>query len=107
MRRMFVSAAVAVLVVGASGVARADHTHVRILPGGDCVILAADGDEKYIVLSDQNPNVDPALPENRKHPLHVLVHLGEPGSDGDIAVMGSAQDPCSEAGGQTGSYVNP
>lgn len=107
MRRMLVAASVAVLVVGASGVARADHTHVRILPSGDCVILAADGSEKYIVLSESNPHIDASLPENRRHPLHVLVHLGEPGSGGDIAVMGSADDPCSEAGGQTGSYLNP
>jgi hypothetical protein len=42
------------------------------------------------------------LPLNRRHPLHVLVHLGVPGADGDIAVMGSAQDPCAA----TGNYVN-
>src|SRR5918999_5635652 len=30
--------------------------------------------------------------------LHVLVHLGVPGADGDIAVMGSAQDPCAATG---------
>ncbi|HEX6261674.1 MAG TPA: hypothetical protein VF097_02375 [Actinomycetota bacterium] len=107
MRRMLVASIVAAFVVGASGIAQADHTHVRILPTGDCVILAADGNEKYVVLPDENPHVDAGLPENRKHPLHVLVHLGQPGSDGSIAVMGSAQDPCSEAGGQTGSYVNP
>jgi hypothetical protein len=32
----------------------------------------------------------------------VLVHLGVPGADGDIVVMGSAQDPCAA----TGNYVN-
>jgi hypothetical protein len=39
---------------------------------------------------------------NRRHPLHVLVHLGLPGADGDIAVKGSAEDPCAA----TGNYVN-
>lgn len=107
MRRMLVAAAVAVFVVGASGVARADHLHVKILPSGDCVILAQDGNERFIVLSESNPHIDESLPENRRHPLHVLVHLGEPGSDDSIAVFGSEQDPCSEAGGQTGSYLNP
>lgn len=107
MRGMLVAAMAAVLLVGTAGIAQADHTHVRILPNGDCVILAADGNEKHVVLPDQNPNVDPELPENRKHPLHVLVHLGKPGSDGSIAVLGSAEDPCSDAGGGTGSYVNP
>ena len=42
------------------------------------------------------------LPLNRRHPLHVFVHLGVPGADGEIAVMGSAQDPCAA----TGDYVN-
>jgi hypothetical protein len=37
-----------------------------------------------------------------RHPLHVLVHLGVPGADWDIAVMGSAQDPCAT----TADYVN-
>jgi hypothetical protein len=32
----------------------------------------------------------------------VLVHLGLPGADGDIAVKGSAEDPCAA----TGNYVN-
>jgi hypothetical protein len=42
------------------------------------------------------------LPASRRHPLHVLVHLGVPGAEGDIAVMGSADDPCAE----TDDYVN-
>ena len=92
----------------------ADHTHVLILPNGKCAILAAAGNEKYLILPsvlfDNNPNVDAddaaggldGLPLNRRHPLHVLVHLGVPGADGEIAVMGSAQDPCAA----TGDYVN-
>ena len=77
-------------------------------------ILAAEGNEKYLILPEvlfsNNPNVDAddaaggleGLPLNRRHPLHVLVHLGVPGADGDIAVMSSAQDPCAA----TGNYVN-
>src|ERR671919_1515094 len=108
MRRALVISMVATFLLAASGVARADHTHVLILPNGKCAILAADGDEKYLILPDvlfaNNPNVDADdvsgglddLPLNRRHPLHVLVHLGVPGADGDIAVMGSADDPCAE-----------
>ena len=112
-RLLALGVAVALSLAGAS-VASADHTHVLILPNGSCAILAANGNEKYLVLPEvlfsNNPNVDADdaagglddLPLNRRHPLHVLVHLGVPGADGDIAVMGSAQDPCAA----TGNYVN-
>ena len=114
MRRMLVSGMAAVFALAGAGVARADHTHVLVLPNGSCAIVAAEGNEKYLILPevlfDNNPNVDAddaaggldGLPLNRRHPLHVLVHLGVPGADGDIAVMGSAQDLCAE----TGNYVN-
>jgi hypothetical protein len=114
MRRVLVAAMAATFMLAGASVARADHTHVLILPNGNCAILAAAGNEKYqilpAVLFANNPNVDADeaagglenLPANRRHPLHVLVHLGVPGADGDIAVMGSADDPC--AG--TGNYVN-
>ena len=107
-------ALMATLLLAGAGVARADHTHVLILPNGKCAILAAPGNEKYLIMPDvlfsNNPNVDADdvvgglenLPLNRRHPLHVLVHLGVPGADGDIAVMGSAADPCVI----TGDYVN-
>ena len=113
-RRGLIAAMTAALVLGSAGVARADHTHVLILPNGNCAILAADGNEKYLIMPSvlfaNNPNVDADdaagglenLAMNRRHPLHVLVHLGVPGADGDIAVMGSAEDLC--AG--TGNYVN-
>src|SRR5919106_1565047 len=108
-RRGLIAAMIAALVLG-RGVARADHTHVLILPNGNCAILAADGNEKYLILPPvlfaNNPNADAddaaggleSLPLNRRHPLHVLVHLGVPGADGDIAVMGSARDPCAASG---------
>jgi hypothetical protein len=114
MRGTLIAALAALVALAGASAARADHTHVLILPNGNCAILAADGNEKYQILPDvlfaNNPNVDADdaagglgnLPLNRRHPLHVLVHLGVPGADGDIAVMGSAQDPCAA----TGNYVN-
>jgi hypothetical protein len=110
MRRVLVAAMTAAMLLGSAGVARADHTHVLILPNGKCAILSANGSEKYVILPSvlfaNNPNADAddagELPLNRRHPLHVLVHLGVPGADGDIAVMGSDQDPCAA----TGDYVN-
>src|SRR5919106_6447150 len=105
-RRGLIAAMTAALVLGSAGVARADHRHVLILPNGNCEILAADDNEKYLIMPSvlfaNNANVDAddavggleELPMNRQHPLHVLVHLGVPGADGDIAVMGSADDPC-------------
>jgi hypothetical protein len=114
MRRSLIAALAVLFALAGAGVARADHTHVLILPNGKCAILAAAGNEKYqilpAVLFSNNPNADADdaaggldnLPLNRRHPLHVLVHLGVPGADGDIAVMGSAQDPCAA----TGDYVN-
>jgi hypothetical protein len=114
LRRGLIAATTAALLLAGAGVAQADHTHVLILPNGNCAILATDGNEKYLIMPSvlfaNNPNVDAddaagslaGLPLNRRHPLHVLVHLGVPGADGDIAVMGSAQDPCVA----TGNYVN-
>jgi hypothetical protein len=114
MRGLLVSGALAVCLLAGASVAWADHTHVLILPNGSCAILAGEGNEKYLILPDvlfsNNPNVDADdaaggldnLPLNRRHPLHVLVHLGVPGADGDIVVMGSAADPCAT----TGNYVN-
>jgi hypothetical protein len=114
MRRLLTVGLATVFVLVAAQVARADHTHVLILPNGNCAILAESGNEKYTILVDtlfaNNPNVDADddagglenLPLNRRHPLHVLVHLGVPGADGDIVVMGSAADPCAT----TGNYVN-
>jgi hypothetical protein len=114
MRRVLVFCMAVASVLAGASLARADHTHVLALPNGKCAILAAEGNEKYLILPAvlfaNNPNVDADdaaggldnLPLNRRHPLHVLVHLGVPGADGDIAVMGSAQDPCAA----TGNYVN-
>ena len=114
MRRMLMSMLAATMLLGGAGAALADHTHVLILPNGKCAVLSQRGNEKYLILPSvlfaNNPNVDADdaagglenLPMNRRHPLHVLVHLGVPGAGGDIAVMGSADDPCAA----TGNYVN-
>ena len=114
-KRMVATTALAALgIVAAAAPALADHTHVLILPNGKCAILAQNGNEKDLILPSvllaNNPTADADdaaggidnLPMNRRHPLHVLVHLGVPGADGHIAVMGSAADPC--AG--TEDYVN-
>ena len=114
MKRMLAAVGAAALLFGGAGTALADHTHVLILKNGNCVILAESGNEKFVVLPSvlfaNNPNADADdeagglenLALNRRHPLHVLVHLGVPGADGDIAVMGSDADPCAA----TGNYVN-
>jgi hypothetical protein len=113
MRRALVVGMAGLFLLAGANVARADHTHVLILPNGSCAILAEQGNEKFVILPEvlfaNNPNADADdasglenLPLNRRHPLHVLVHLGVPGADGDIAVQGSAQDPCAA----TGNYVN-
>jgi len=81
-RSAVLTAAAVVALLGANAVpAQADHVHFRDLGGGQCVLLAPDGGEKYVQL----PHADD-FPANRQHPLHVNVHLGEPGAGGDIYV---------------------
>jgi hypothetical protein len=77
---MVVPLAVAAVLVDASPAA-ADHTHFRVVGNGKCVLLAPDGGEKYVQL----PNAD-EYAANRRHPLHVNVHLGQPGQVGQIYV---------------------
>ncbi len=70
--------------------ASASHTHVRMTGNGACVILAANGGEHDVQL----PHAE-EFAENRRHPLHVNVHLGEPGSrrgEAVVWVQGSAGD---------------
>lgn len=65
----------AIAILAATAVpAAATHTHVRMTGNGSCVVLAANGGEHDVQL----PHAD-AFAENRRHPLHVKVHLGEPG----------------------------
>jgi hypothetical protein len=78
------------LVLAGAGAAQADHTHVRVLGNVQCVVLAAAGGEKDVQL----PHADD-FPENRRHPLHVNVHLGQAGTrQGQpvVFVQGTAAD---------------
>lgn len=97
-------AAVAALVAGAATLAGAtaagaDHVHSKRVGNGDCVLLAEHGGEGDVDL----PFATAAQVEaDRAHPLHLLVHLGEPGTNVEIGVAGTASDPCIASGG----YVN-
>lgn len=96
-----VTAAVVVAAAGAAsaGTAAADHIHSKQVGNGGCVLLAQHGGEREVDL----PFATPAqVTANRAHPLHLLVHLGEPGSNFAIGVAGTASDPCLG----TGDYVN-
>jgi hypothetical protein len=86
MRRLVVGTALATtgIAVAATPVA-ADHVHFRVVGSGECVLLAPDGGEKYVEL----PNAEEFAP-NRRHPLHVNVHLGQPGEVGQVYVAYAA-----------------
>jgi hypothetical protein len=92
MAMMTIAAAFTVGTIGLStaGTATATHTHSKATGNGSCVLLARNGGEKDVVL----PNA--TGPENRRHPLHANVHLGEPGAGGhiQIGVEGTTSDPC-------------
>lgn len=81
--------------------ASADHTHVRAVGNdGRCVVLAEGSGEADVQL----PGYD-HLPENRRHPLHVKVHLGAAGmrqGEHVVWVKGTADDTANCT-----SYVNP
>ncbi len=74
LRALIVLGVVTAASLAAAAPAHADHIHFRVVGNGQCVLLAPDGGEKDVVL----PHAD-AYPENRRHPLHVNVHLGRPG----------------------------
>ena len=77
------------------------HTHSKATGNGSCVLLAPNGGEKGVIL----PNATGS--ETRRHPLHVNVHLGEPGAGGhiQIGVAGSTSDPCYDDGNPI-DYLN-
>ena len=94
-----------VLLALAATPALANHSHVKLLGNGQCVVLAEGAGEDGVVLPlsvfENNPNVD--VPSTgAAHPLHVLVHKGVPGDMGSYAVFGSAEGNALCAGG----YVN-
>lgn len=99
--RRCVTATVVIVAVGVAGAgtSSADHIHSKEVGNERCVLLAQHGGESEVDL----PFATPAqVAANRAHPLHLLVHLGRPGSNFAIGVAGTASDPC----GTTGSYVN-
>lgn len=91
LRRAIATTLLAACTVSATAVpALASHTHVVQLGNGQCVILAERGNEKYVRLPHASE-----FDEDRRHPLHVKVHLGEPGTrrgEDVIFVKGSAGD---------------
>jgi hypothetical protein len=80
-RGLALTTAVGALLLGAVPAATADHIHFRVVGSGGCVLLAQDGGESHVVLPHHE-----ALPEERRHPLHVNVHLGRPGEVGTVMV---------------------
>ena len=94
-----------VALLATAGTALADHTHVKVVGNGKCVLLAEHSGESAVELPsavfERNPNVVIA-PGPNNHPLHVLVHRGVPGSSGDYFVYGS---PAGNAACSAG-YVN-
>lgn len=96
--------AAAAIVIGTvsyagAGTASADHVHSKQVGNGACVLLAQNSGEGEVDLpfatNDQ-------VTANRAHPLHLLVHLGQPGRNFAIGVAGTASDPCNG----TGEYLN-
>ena len=90
MRALRTSLVATILVLASAAPAMASHTHVRMTGNGSCAVLAAHGGENAVQLPHAVE-----FPENRRHPLHVNVHLGEPGTrHGDVViwVQGSAGD---------------
>jgi len=83
-------------LVGLAAPASASHVHSMLVGNGVCVLLAQDGGEKWVML----PFAEGAV--SRRHPLHVLVHLGVPGQHVEIGVYKTSSDPCKE----TGEYLN-
>ncbi|HSK17027.1 MAG TPA: hypothetical protein VK915_12790 [Gaiellaceae bacterium] len=103
MRKLIAVLTVALAALAFPAATLAAHLHVIQLPNGSCVVLAKDGEERFVVLpSDAFKNTTEPTTTANPHPLHVLVHRGQPGQVQTIAVYGSADDPCAA----TGNYVN-
>ncbi len=86
MRRVIVGIALATAGTVIVGVpAAADHVHFRVVGNGQCVLLAPNGGEQHVEL----PHAE-EYPANRRHPLHVNVHLGQPGEVGEVYVAYTA-----------------
>jgi hypothetical protein len=94
------------VLLAAPGPAFADHTHAKVVGNGKCVLLAEGAGEERVVLPlavfENNPNVDIAPAPSRRHPLHVLVHLGQAGEHNALFVYGT---PAADTACASG-YVN-
>jgi hypothetical protein len=82
MRSLTTTILAALLVLMAAVPAWATHTHVRATGNGACVILGGQGREAEVELPHAG-----SFDEGRRHPLHVNVHLGQPGMRGGEAVI--------------------
>ncbi len=90
MRALRIGMVAVAMLAGSALPASATHTHVRMTGNGACVVLAPNGGESGVQL----PHAD-EFAENRRHPLHVNVHLGRPGArhgEPVVWVRGSAGD---------------
>ena len=97
-RKVVAGVAIGASTIFVSGIpADASHVHSLQTGRGACVLLAQRGGEKNVQL----PFADESVP-NRGHPLHVLVHTGEPGQRVNIGVVDTVSDPCQSSG----EYVN-
>ena len=105
-RAALVAVATGGLVLTMSPAAQADHTHAKVVGNGQCVVLAEGAGEEAVVLPlsvfENNPNVDAAPTASRRHPLHVLVHLGQAGEHNALFVYGTPAEAAACAMG----YVN-
>ena len=89
------SLVVGVVGVAGTGTAHADHVHSMQVGNGACVLLAHDGGEGEVDLPFAT---DAQIDAHRAHPLHLLVHLGEPGQHVAIGVYGTPSDRCFDGG---------
>lgn len=94
------------VLLAATGPALANHTHAKVVGNGQCVVLAEGAGEESVALPlavfENNPNVHIAPTAFRMHPLHVLVHLGQPGEQNALFVYGTPAAAAACAAG----YVN-
>jgi hypothetical protein len=93
------AALLALLLLGIAGPAQADHTHVKVVGNGGCIVIAEDSGESEVDLPSAvfagNPNVDIPESDGATHPLHLLVHRGVPGDHLSLYVLES--DPARTA----------
>jgi hypothetical protein len=104
------AASALLLVIGAAAPAQADHTHVKEVGNGGCIVVAEGSGESEVDLPSAvfptdgtgNPNVDIPEADGLTHPLHLLVHRGVPGDHLNLYVLGSA----AALGACPGEFVN-